>query len=313
MPRAKKKLEQTLFEKELKFYQRQVERYPGNLAFRYELGYRYMLTKRYTEAIQELQKAKNDPRRRGVCLLVAGAVLPADQAVSVGDEPLRVGDSGDSRPRRRQQKTGLVPGGPLGDGPERPRHGRKAPLDSGGPGFYLPRRFNGTRQNRQVTRESRVRRRGRPASPKRTRGRKPTGTTSRRSPRPVRNRRDARTAANPAASSRQLMMVEPFRSFRPNPYTYSPPVDGYHAEYQECQETTETKPRPPRAEPLRQTRHPHRVQESGRGGPSRQRRNRRKPNSARPPSCSISRPPSTSSIATPPRGSSRGCRPRSRR
>jgi tetratricopeptide (TPR) repeat protein len=71
-PAAKKKLELTLFEKEMKFYQHQVERYPGNLAFRYELGYRYMLTKRYGEAIQELQKSQNDPRRRGVSLVALG-------------------------------------------------------------------------------------------------------------------------------------------------------------------------------------------------------------------------------------------------
>jgi tetratricopeptide (TPR) repeat protein len=71
-PAAKKKLELMLFDKELKFYQRQIERYPSNLAFRYEVGYRYMLTKRYTEAIQELQKAKNDPHRRGMCLLALG-------------------------------------------------------------------------------------------------------------------------------------------------------------------------------------------------------------------------------------------------
>jgi tetratricopeptide (TPR) repeat protein len=71
-PATKKKLELALFEKELKFYQQQIERYPGNLAFHYELGYRYMLTKRYAEAIQELQKAKNDPRRRGICLLALG-------------------------------------------------------------------------------------------------------------------------------------------------------------------------------------------------------------------------------------------------
>ncbi len=42
------------------------------MVFRYELGYRYMLTKRYAEAIQELQKAKNDPRRRGMSLLALG-------------------------------------------------------------------------------------------------------------------------------------------------------------------------------------------------------------------------------------------------
>jgi tetratricopeptide (TPR) repeat protein len=49
-----------------------VERYPGNLNFKYELGYQYMLNKRYAEAIQELQVAKNDPRRKGVCIMVLG-------------------------------------------------------------------------------------------------------------------------------------------------------------------------------------------------------------------------------------------------
>ncbi len=48
------------------------ERYPGNLIFKYELGYRYMLTRHYPEAIRELQAAKNDPRRRGVALSALG-------------------------------------------------------------------------------------------------------------------------------------------------------------------------------------------------------------------------------------------------
>ena len=56
----------------MEVYKNRVERYPSNLAFKYELGYRYMLTKRYDEAIQELQAAKNDPRRKGVCMLALG-------------------------------------------------------------------------------------------------------------------------------------------------------------------------------------------------------------------------------------------------
>lgn len=71
-PEAKKKLQTEYFEKDLEVCKNRVERYPSNLAFRYELGYRYMLTKRYVEAIGELQAAKTDPRRRGVCMLVLG-------------------------------------------------------------------------------------------------------------------------------------------------------------------------------------------------------------------------------------------------
>jgi tetratricopeptide (TPR) repeat protein len=71
-PNAKKKLQEEYFEKDLEVYKNRVARYPGNLSFKFELGYRYMLTKRYAEAIQELQVARNDPRRKGVSLLVLG-------------------------------------------------------------------------------------------------------------------------------------------------------------------------------------------------------------------------------------------------
>ena len=71
-PEARKKLERQYFEKEVLVYQNRVERYPNNLTFKYELGYRYMKTKRYAEAIRELQAAQNDPRRKGACMLVLG-------------------------------------------------------------------------------------------------------------------------------------------------------------------------------------------------------------------------------------------------
>jgi tetratricopeptide (TPR) repeat protein len=49
-----------------------VERFPNNLAFKFELGCRLMKTKQFSEAIQELQTAKNDPRRKGVTMLALG-------------------------------------------------------------------------------------------------------------------------------------------------------------------------------------------------------------------------------------------------
>jgi tetratricopeptide (TPR) repeat protein len=71
-PNKKKKFQREYFEKELGVCQRRVERYPTNLGFKYELGYRYLLTKQYNEAIRELQSAKNDPRKKGVSLLALG-------------------------------------------------------------------------------------------------------------------------------------------------------------------------------------------------------------------------------------------------
>jgi tetratricopeptide (TPR) repeat protein len=69
---TKKRLQGEYFEKNVLFCKSRVERYPTNLLLKYELGYLYMKTKRYTEAIRELQVAKNDPRKRGLCMLVLG-------------------------------------------------------------------------------------------------------------------------------------------------------------------------------------------------------------------------------------------------
>ncbi len=69
---VKKELQDEYFRRDVEFCKRRVQRYPNNLTFRYELGYRYLLTKQYAEAIQELQAAKNEPRRRGACLLLLG-------------------------------------------------------------------------------------------------------------------------------------------------------------------------------------------------------------------------------------------------
>jgi tetratricopeptide (TPR) repeat protein len=61
-----------LVEKELQTYRNRCARYPNNLAFRFELGRRYMLNGNIPEAIKELQVAKADPRKRGVCMMYLG-------------------------------------------------------------------------------------------------------------------------------------------------------------------------------------------------------------------------------------------------
>ncbi len=71
-PEKRTKYQRAYFEKELDVCKKRVERYPGNLSFKYELGYRYLLTKQYPEAIRELQSARNDPRRKGVSMLALG-------------------------------------------------------------------------------------------------------------------------------------------------------------------------------------------------------------------------------------------------
>ena len=65
-------LKKQLHEKELTVYQARCERYPNNLAFKYDLGLRYQFNGQYNEAIKQYQKAQNDPRRKGVCMLALG-------------------------------------------------------------------------------------------------------------------------------------------------------------------------------------------------------------------------------------------------
>jgi len=71
-PEKKKKYQHEFFEKELEVCKNRVERFPSNLAFRYELGYRYLMMKQYNEAISELQMARNDTRRKGLSMLALG-------------------------------------------------------------------------------------------------------------------------------------------------------------------------------------------------------------------------------------------------
>ena len=71
-PVAQKALKAQYFAEETEVWKNRVARYPSNLAFRYELGHRYLLTKRYGDAIGELQVAKADPGKRGLCLLALG-------------------------------------------------------------------------------------------------------------------------------------------------------------------------------------------------------------------------------------------------
>jgi tetratricopeptide (TPR) repeat protein len=69
---ARKNLRQELIQKELEVYKNRAERYPNNLGFKYDLGIRYQLAGEWNEAIKQFQLARNDPRRKGLCLLALG-------------------------------------------------------------------------------------------------------------------------------------------------------------------------------------------------------------------------------------------------
>ena len=66
------RLRMTVIQKELEVYRNRCERYPNNLIFRYELAQRHQLKGDIAEAIKEYQVAKNDPRKRGMCLINLG-------------------------------------------------------------------------------------------------------------------------------------------------------------------------------------------------------------------------------------------------
>jgi tetratricopeptide (TPR) repeat protein len=56
----------------MEVYKHRCERYPNNLPYKYELGLRYQIAGQYNEAIQQFQRARNDPRRKGACMLALG-------------------------------------------------------------------------------------------------------------------------------------------------------------------------------------------------------------------------------------------------
>ena len=71
-PADKQDFQREYSEKDLECCLHRVERYPDNLRFKFELGYRYLLARRYVEAIQQLQVAVKDPHKAGVALLLLG-------------------------------------------------------------------------------------------------------------------------------------------------------------------------------------------------------------------------------------------------
>ena len=154
---TKKQLELSLFEKEMKFYQHQVERYPGNLAFHYELGYRYMLTKRYAEAIQELQKSQNDPRRRGVSLVALGRCFERIKQYRLAKDHYESAITEIPDRDTANKKQALYLAGRLAMAMKDLDTAEKHFSTLAGLDFTYRDVSDGTRQDRQVTRESRVR------------------------------------------------------------------------------------------------------------------------------------------------------------
>ncbi len=67
-----KQMRKDLNSRELEVWKGRCERYPNNLAFKYELGLRYKLSGLYNDAITQFQPAQNEPRRKGVCCLQLG-------------------------------------------------------------------------------------------------------------------------------------------------------------------------------------------------------------------------------------------------
>lgn len=67
-----KKARQAMNDEEMRIWENRCQRYPNNLAFKYDLGVRYQIAKRYDDAIKQFQIAKREPRRTGLCALALG-------------------------------------------------------------------------------------------------------------------------------------------------------------------------------------------------------------------------------------------------
>jgi tetratricopeptide (TPR) repeat protein len=69
---AFKEIDKALDAKEVQVYEHRCEHHPNNLAFKYFLGLKYQGNGLYDKAIHQFQLAKNDPQRKGLCMLALG-------------------------------------------------------------------------------------------------------------------------------------------------------------------------------------------------------------------------------------------------
>jgi len=106
------KLRTEVYYKELALYKARCERFPNKLEFRYELAIRHKLLGEYSEAIRELQVARNDPATRADAYWPWG-VLSEHQAVSSGHGAIRSGHPGDPRRDAENKKKALYRAGKL--------------------------------------------------------------------------------------------------------------------------------------------------------------------------------------------------------
>ena len=127
-----------LVEKELQTYRNRCARYPNNLAFRFELGRRYQLNGNIAEAIKELQIAKADPRKRGVCMMYLGDCFYHIKQYALAMSHYEHAMQGHLRSRPGQQEEGVFQGRNACPGIEGLGQGRKVPDDLGQHGLRLP-------------------------------------------------------------------------------------------------------------------------------------------------------------------------------
>jgi len=67
-----KKVRKEINDKEILLYESRSSRFGNNMALKFELGLRYQIAGRHNDAIKQFQQARNDPRRKGLCMLALG-------------------------------------------------------------------------------------------------------------------------------------------------------------------------------------------------------------------------------------------------
>jgi tetratricopeptide (TPR) repeat protein len=94
------RLRQEFNAKDVEVRKGRCKRYPNNLNYRYDLAVRYQVAGMYNEAIVEFQKARNDPKRAGLCMLALGQCFQKIKqyrlAMSRYEEAVREIPDGDS-------------------------------------------------------------------------------------------------------------------------------------------------------------------------------------------------------------------------
>ena len=145
-------LRRNMVNKEIEVFAARCERYPADLAFKYQLATRLERGKKFAEAIKLLSGSAHRFETSGADPDGAGPLLHANQAIQAGIVALSAGRGSHPRSRGRATQGSALHGRQARRAPQRFGRGREAPGGPGRAGFRVQGCVGMAGQTGQITR-----------------------------------------------------------------------------------------------------------------------------------------------------------------